>query len=295
MNCSVCPRLCGAYRGEKTASGFCAAPENAVVARAAPHFGEEPCISGVRGSGAVFFSGCNLRCVFCQNREISRSAGVGKAVSDAELRDIFKRLCETEVHNLNLVTPSHYHRAILRALEGFEPEIPIVWNSSGYELADTLAQLDGKIQVYMPDMKYSDSALAEKYSRAANYPDAAKLAIYEMYRQTGPCVLDENGLLTSGVLIRHLMLPGALDNTLGIIDWVASTFPRGSVMFSLMSQYTPPAEGLEGFPELQKRVTALEYDAAVSYMSLCGLDTGYTQEPTSATEEYLPEFDGTGV
>lgn len=295
MNCSVCPRLCGAYRGEKTASGFCVSPENAVVARAAPHFGEEPCISGVRGSGAVFFSGCNLRCVFCQNREISRSASVGKAVSDAELRDIFKKLCETGVHNLNLVTPSHYHRAILRALEGFEPEIPIVWNSSGYELADTLAQLDGKIQVYMPDMKYSDSSLSEKYSRAANYPDVAKLAISEMYRQTGPCVLDENGLLTRGVLIRHLMLPGALDNTLGVIDWVASTFPRGSVMFSLMSQYTPPAEGLEKFPELQKRVTALEYDAAVSYMSLCSLDTGYTQEPTSATEEYLPEFDGTGV
>ena len=293
-SCNLCPRECGADR-EAGASGFCRSPEDAVVCRAAPHFGEEPCISGSRGSGAIFFSGCNLRCVFCQNHEISRSADIGKIVSDAELREIMYRLCTRGVHNINLVTPSHFSEAILRALEGFTAGIPIVWNSSAYEKPETLHRLDGRVSVYLPDMKYSDAGLAARYSLAPDYPERAKRAIMEMFHQVGPCRFDTEGLIRSGVIVRHLMLPGALDNTLGVIDWVSETFPRGSVMFSLMSQYTPPSCGLDAFPELRKRVSPLDYDAAVSYMELCGLDFGYTQEPGSATEEMLPEFDCTGV
>lgn len=293
-SCNLCPRECGADRSAGPA-GFCLSPDSAVVCRAAPHFGEEPCISGIRGSGAIFFAGCNLRCVFCQNREISRSANAGKPVSDARLREIMKRLCESGVHNINLVTPSHFSAAVLRALDGFSACIPIVWNSSAYETPETLRLLEGRVSVYLPDMKYSDAGLAARYSLAPDYPARAKSAIMEMFRQTGPCRFDSDGLIKSGVIIRHLMLPDALDNTLGVIDWVSEAFPRGSVMFSLMSQYTPPSRGLEAFPELQKRVSPLDYDAAVSYMELCGLDFGYTQEPDSATEEMLPDFDGTGV
>jgi putative pyruvate formate lyase activating enzyme len=294
-NCTLCPRLCSAPRDEKSGSGACRAPDCAVVARAAPHYGEEPCISGTRGSGTVFFSGCCLHCVFCQNFEISEDVSVGKRVSDSELREIILSLRDTGVHNISLVTPGHYHNAICRALDGVELGVPLVWNSSGYERAETLAALEGKVQVYLPDMKYSSPALAARYSAAPNYPEVAKAAITEMYRQVGPCVFDGDGILQRGVLIRHLMLPDALDNTLGVIDWVSEAFPRGSVLFSLMSQYTPPERDLSRFPELCGRVSRIDYDAAVSYMELCGIDFGFTQEPESATDELLPNFDGTGV
>ncbi len=293
-SCNLCPRECGALRSN-TPAGFCLSPERAVVCRAAPHFGEEPCISGTRGSGAIFFAGCNLRCVFCQNREISRETGVGKTVSDSELREIIDRLRDGGVHNINLVTPSHFSASIFHALDGSDVGLPIIWNSSAYEKTETLRMFEGRVNVYLPDMKYSDAQLSARYSLAPDYPERAKSAIMEMFRQTGPCRFDSDGIIQSGVIIRHLMLPDALDNTLGVIDWVAETFPLGSVMFSLMSQYTPPSEGLEDFPELQKTVSPIDYDAAVSYMELCGLDFGYTQEPGSATEEMLPEFDGTGV
>lgn len=292
--CKLCPRECGVQRSG-SAGGFCRCPESAVVCRAAAHFGEEPCISGTRGSGAIFFSGCNLRCVFCQNREISRNTNVGKTVSAQELRGIMTRLRDSGVHNINLVTPTHFSRVILDALDGFSAGIPIVWNSSAYEKPETLRMLSGRVNIYLPDIKYSSSEIAARYSLAPDYPELAKQAVLEMFRQTGPCRFDDSGLLQSGVVIRHLMLPGALDNTLGVIDWVAEAFPRGSVMFSLMSQYTPPGEGLDAFPELKARVSPLDYDAAVSYMELCGLYFGYVQEPESATEELLPAFDGTGV
>lgn len=292
--CFECPRECGANRSDAP-SGFCRSPESAVVCRAAPHFGEEPCISGTRGSGAIFFAGCNLRCVFCQNREISRGSQVGKAVTPERLREIITELCDSGVHNINLVTPNHYSNAILRVLNGFDPGIPLVWNSSAYEKAETLRRFEGRIDIYLPDMKYSDPVLAGRYSMAPDYPEKSKAAISEMFRQVGPCRFDENGLMTRGVIVRHLMLPGALDNTLGVIDWFSGAFPRGSVMFSLMSQYTPPPESLDNFPELGRTVSALEYDAAVSYLKLCGLELGYTQELGSATEELLPDFDCTGL
>ena len=287
--CSICPRGCGVDRAGGQ-FGFCAVPDAPVVARAAPHFGEEPCISGTRGSGAVFFSGCNLRCVFCQNRTISRGEH-GKEITVAQLRGIFLRLRDEGVHNINLVTPSHYTRQIAEALSGLELGIPVVWNSSGYECVETLRMLDGLVQVYLPDLKYALTEPAKAYSGAADYPETAKAAILEMFRQTGPYRM-ENGQLRSGVLIRHLVLPGELENTKDVIDWVAETFRPGEVLVSLMSQYTPQP-GAEG--KLARRVTKAEYRAAERYMADCGIADGFTQERTSAKEEYTPDFHLQGI
>jgi putative pyruvate formate lyase activating enzyme len=264
-----------------------------MVCRAAPHFGEEPCISGTRGSGAVFFAGCNLRCVFCQNHAISRGAA-GEPVSVQGLRDIFLRLRDQGVHNLNLVTPTHYSAPIAEALAGLDLGIPVVWNSSGYESVETLRQLEGLVQVYMPDFKYADDALAARYSAAPDYPAVALAAITEMFRQTGPARLDAEGILQRGLLIRHLILPGAPENTLRVIDAVEDHFPAEQILFSLMCQYTP-MPGLEAFPELQRPVSRAEYDRCASYLDFSAISRGYTQSPESATEELIPAFDGTGV
>ncbi|MBQ7473467.1 MAG: 4Fe-4S cluster-binding domain-containing protein [Oscillospiraceae bacterium] len=292
--CSDCPRRCSALRGDEKAGGVCASPALPRVARAAPHFGEEPCLSGSRGAGAIFFTGCNLRCVYCQNREISRGVQAGKSVDAAALRDIMLRLRDEGVHCIDLVTPTHYVRTVRRALDGLSLGIPVVWNSSGYESVETLRTLEGLVQVYMPDYKYSDSALAARCSGAKDYPETAAAAIREMFRQTGPYRLDENGLLVSGVLIRHLILPGEIENSMGAIDFVAESFPRGSVLFSLMSQYTP-MPGLEKYPTLQRRVEAQENEHLIRYMHACGISDGYWQELSSATAEEIPAFDGTGV
>ena len=264
-----------------------------MVCRAAPHFGEEPCISGTRGSGAVFFAGCNLRCVFCQNREISRGAA-GEAVSAGKLRDIFLRLRDRGVHNLNLVTPTHYSEAIIEALTGLDLGIPVVWNSSGYESVGTLRRLEGLVQVYMPDFKYADTALADRYSAAPDYPQVALAAIREMFRQTGPFVMDDEGILRRGLLIRHLILPGSPENTLRVIDAVEDNFPAEQILFSLMSQYTP-MPGLEAFPELRRPISQAEYDRCASYLDFSDIAHGYYQSPESATDEMIPAFDGTGI
>lgn len=288
----LCPRRCGAdRRGGQT--GFCGVPETALVCRAAPHYGEEPCISGTRGSGAVFFAGCNLRCVFCQNHAISRGAA-GEPVSVRALRDIFLRLRDQGVHNINLVTPTHYSACIAEALAGLTLGIPVVWNSSGYESVETLRALEGLVQVYMPDFKYADPALAERYSAAPDYPAAALAAIREMYRQTGPFQMDGEGILQRGLLIRHLILPGSPENTLRVMDAVEDNLPAKNILFSLMSQYTP-MPGLEAFPELQRPVSQEEYDRCASYLDFSGIENGYTQSPESAGEELIPAFDGTGV
>ena len=291
--CSDCPRGCGALRGDGIRGGVCASPAQCVVARAAAHFGEEPCISGTRGAGTIFFTGCSLRCVYCQNREISRGKG-GRTVSSAELRDIMLRLRDEGVHNIDLVTPTHFVRAVRQALDGLELGIPVVWNSSGYESVETLRSLEGLVQIYMPDMKYSDSALAGRYSAAADYPGIATAAIKEMYRQTGPFVMGDDGLLRSGTLIRHLILPEALENSMGVIDFVADSFPRGGVLFSLMSQYTP-MPGLDRFPELSQRVDADLNARLINYARSSGIENGYWQETSSATDEMIPSFDCTGL
>ena len=279
--CSDCPRRCGAERSDTKSGGVCASPALPRVARAAPHFGEEPCISGSRGAGTIFFTGCNLRCVFCQNRAISRG-GEGRAVSVEALRSMMLRLRDEGVHCIDLVTPTHCLRAVREALEGLELGIPVVWNSSGYESVDALRTLEGLVQVYLPDYKYSDAALAKRYSAAADYPEAASAAIREMFRQTGPYRMDEDGLLVSGVLIRHLILPGEIENSMGAIDFVSESFPPGSVLFSLMSQYTP-IEGLEKYPALRRRVDPGENEHLIRYMRRCGLTDGYWQEISSAT------------
>lgn len=291
--CFDCPRKCGAKRGPTLPGGVCASPSLPRVARAAPHFGEEPCISGVRGSGAIFFTGCNLRCVFCQNHEISR-ASVGQTLTVEQLRSLMLRLRDQGVHNINLVTAGHFARAVAQALSGLSLGIPVVWNSSGYESVETLRLLEGLVQIYMPDLKYTKSEPAARYSAAADYPGRAMAAIREMYRQTGPYVMGEDGLLRSGVLIRHLILPGQELCAMDAIDFAAEEFPRGSVLFSLMSQYTP-MPGLERFPELQHGIDPETNRNLISYMQRRGVEDGYWQEPGSATEEMIPAFDGTGL
>lgn len=284
MSCSVCPRKCAAKRP----GGFCGMGDNPVIGRAAPHFWEEPCISGDRGSGAVFFAGCNLRCVFCQNYEIS-ALRRGKEITVSRLREIFSELTAQRVHNINLVTGTHFTPAIARALAE-KPPVPVVWNCGGYESVETLKLLEGKVQVYLPDMKYADAALAGRLSAAPDYPAVAKAAIREMFRQTGPYELDESGLLKKGVLIRHLVLPGELENTFSVLDWISETFRPGDVLVSLMGQYTPNGRG---GPD--RRLTAGEYRRAADYMAALGILEGYTQELESADGAYTPAFDGTGV
>ena len=289
MICTLCPRRCGAERTETEGHGFCGMPAGLRVARAALHLWEEPPLSGTRGSGTVFFSGCTLRCCYCQNREIS-AGGFGRAVTTGRLRDIFEELIAQGAHNINLVTPTHFLPWILPALEPKLP-VPVVYNCGGYESVETLRLLEGKVDVYLPDLKYADAALAARLSAAPDYFPAATAAIREMFRQTGPYVM-EDGLLKRGVMIRHLVLPGQLDNTRRCIDWVAQTFSPGQVLFSLMSQYTPQP-GSEG--PLGRHVTAGEYRSAVAYMKNCGITDGFTQERTAAREEYTPPFDLTGV
>lgn len=291
-NCNDCPRRCEARRTDETGGGVCLAAALPKVTRAAPHFGEEPCISGTRGSGAVFFSGCNLRCVFCQNREISRKS-TGRMLTVPELRETLLRLRDTGVHNINLVTGTHFVRPIAEALDGLDLGVPVVWNSSGYESVESLRLLDGLVQVYMPDFKYWKSDPAKRYSAAADYPEVARSAIREMFRQRGTVALDEDGMLRSGVLIRHLILPGQELAAMDVMDFAAEEFPAGSVLFSLMSQYTP-MPGLERFPELQGRVSPEVNSNLIAYMQKLGLE-GYCQEPEAATDEMIPAFDGTGV
>ena len=289
MICTLCPRRCGAERTETEGHGFCGMPAGLRVARAALHLWEEPPLSGTRGSGTVFFSGCTLRCCYCQNREIS-AGGFGRAVTTGRLREIFEELIAQGAHNINLVTPTHFLPWILPALEPRLP-VPVVYNCGGYESVETLRLLEGKVDVYLPDLKYADAALAARLSAAPDYFPAATAAIREMFRQTGPYVM-EDGLLKRGVMIRHLVLPGQPDNTRRCIDWVAETFSPGQVLFSLMSQYTPQP-GSEG--PLGRHVTAGEYRSAVDYMKNCGITDGFTQERTAAREEYTPPFDLTGV
>lgn len=288
-HCTICPRQCGADRTR--GKGRCRMPEGPVLARAALHHWEEPPLSGTRGAGTVFFSGCSLGCVFCQNDSISQQ-DFGREVSVLRLREIFQELIEAGAHNIDLVNPAHYAHAVAEALE--EPlSVPVVWNSGGYDRVETLRELEGKIQIYLPDYKYPDSEDAKKYAGAEDYPQIARDAIREMVRQTGPYWLDRDGILQSGVIIRHLILPGRLNQAKEVMDWVAETFPPHTVLFSLMSQYTPWGRAAE-FPELNRRLRKSEIRAACTYMENLGLD-GFAQEESAARAEYIPSFDLTGV
>jgi len=292
MECRICPRQCGVDR--ISVRGVCRMGEEAVVARAAPHYGEEPCISGEKGSGTVFFAGCTLRCVFCQNYELSRGRQ-GESVTPRQLADIFRRLEGQGVHNLNLVTGTQFVPAILEALELAGPSIPVVWNSSGYETPDTVRALSRYVSVFLPDMKYALSGPAHRYSYAGDYPQRAQKAIETMVECTGPYELDgDTGLLKKGVLIRHLVLPGQVENTRRVIRWVSETFLPGEVLFSLMAQYTPCGE-LEKYPELQRTVTQAEWAACLEALEASDITDGFVQELEAAGEEMIPAFDGTGV
>lgn len=293
MLCRQCPRNCGARREESVPGGVCAMPSLPVVARAALHFWEEPPISGKRGSGTVFFSGCPLRCVFCQNSTISQD-GFGKPVTVGRLREIFEELVAQGAHNVNLVTPTHFTHAVIEALERGGPlPVPVVWNTGGYENLETLRSLEGKVQVYLPDLKYLDRERSRRYSAAPDYPEVAAAAIREMVRQTGPCVFDGEGLLKRGVVIRHLLLPGGLPEARAVMDWVAESFEPGTVRFSLMSQYVPLGRAAE-YPEIDRRLRRSEIRSAQEYMAALDL-SGYVQGEEAASGEYVPLFDLTGV
>ncbi len=289
LNCTACPRRCGADR--ETARGFCGAPAVFKAARAAKHFWEEPCISGTNGSGTVFFSGCSLRCVYCQNRSISHD-GFGKELTDAQLLRVFDRLIEAGAHNLNLVNPTHYAERLAPLLRSYHSPVPVVYNSSGYERVETLQALEGLVDVYLPDLKYCTAEVARRYSGAEDYFPVAAAAIKEMKRQQ-PHDEFQNGLLQKGVIIRHLILPKNTNRSLEILRFIADTFGT-ETMVSLMAQYTPCGD-LSAFPELQRRITAREYEKVVDALEALGFENAYVQERSSAGEGFIPAFDLTGL
>lgn len=277
-SCRVCPRECGVNRLKNEKLGFCRSGLNPVVSSASPHHGEEPPLSGTSGSGTIFLTNCNLRCVYCQNYPISQ-LGNGAERTPAELACQMLWLQEQACHNLNLVTPTHFMPQILKALgiareRGFN--LPIVYNTSGYESIEALRLLDGIVDIYMPDMRYSDDAAARKYSIAPDYPDINRAAVKEMYRQVGKLVLDEDGIARRGLIIRHLVLPGGLSGTGSILKFLAEEISK-DVYISLMSQYFPAFKANEK-KELSRRITADEYEEAYQMMQKYGLENGWVQE-----------------
>ena len=292
MNCMLCGHRCGADRAENE-TGFCSMGETAVLSKVMLHKWEEPCISGTNGSGAIFFAGCSLRCAFCQNWEISHMRK-GLPVDIDRLRDIFDELADQGAHNINLVNPTHFVPFIQKAFKRYQKLIPVVYNTHGYDSLDALHRMDGIVDVYLPDLKYTYSLPARRYSSAPNYFEVAKVAIDEMFRQVGPVQYDENGLLKKGVIIRHLVLPGQIDSAKDVIDYVADHFEKGSVLFSLMSQYIPCGEATR-YPEINRRLTQEEYDEVSQYLMDSPIDNGFMQELDSADEQYVPDFDLSGV
>ncbi|MBR0229258.1 MAG: radical SAM protein [Clostridia bacterium] len=286
--CTLCPRQCRADRAVKP--GFCGMGESPRVARAALHFWEEPCVSGTRGSGTVFFSGCTLRCAFCQNYEISH-LGQGKEITVRRLADIFKMLEDQGAHNINLVTATPFTYAVLDALSLYRPNIPIVWNTGGYETVDTLKLLEGAVDIYLPDLKHVSPRLSKLCAGAPDYFEVASQAIREMCRQTGPAVYDAEGMMQKGVIVRHLILPGCTMDSCKALDFIAEQLPKETPV-SLMRQYTPSPHCK--IPGLDRRITDAEYQRVLEHFEALGL-TGYTQEKESADAAYTPPFDLTGV
>lgn len=294
--CNLCPRACRVNRKESLEGegslGYCRCGVNPIISRAALHYWEEPCISGTRGAGTVFFAGCNLSCVYCQNYEISELRK-GIEVTPERLREIYFELIGQGAHNIDLVTPTHFAHAVFQSLREPLP-VPVVWNCGGYESVHTVSFLRKKVQCWLPDLKYAESDIAARYSRCPDYFEKASAAIEQMFRQTGPYELDGDGLLRKGVLIRHLILPGQVENTKAVIRYVAETFAPGDVLFSLMRQYVPCGRAAE-FPEINRRITDEEYEECESYMEEMGIIDGYVQQKDSSDKIFIPAFDGTGV
>ena len=284
--CRLCPRNCGATRTETAGDGFCRAGTLPVVSRAAAHYWEEPCLSGTRGSGAVFFSGCTLRCVFCQNAVISRNAERGVALNARQLCELFERVEALGVHNLNLVTPTHFAPTIFEALRMRKPSVPVVWNSNGYEKPEMIEAARGLVDVFLPDFKYAKASSGEQLAHAPDYFEVALRAIRAMCAQTGAPVYDDDGMLQSGTLVRHLVLPLRVDETVTILQTIARELPEGTPV-SLMRQYTP-MNGI-AVKGLDRRLTKREYDRACEAMLSLGLP-GYMQEKEAATSAFTPAF-----
>ena len=292
--CTLCPRNCRIDRSAGK-TGFCGADDKVYLARAALHFWEEPCISGEAGSGAVFFSGCNLRCVYCQNHEISRM-DAKKEVTVRRLADIFIEQQERGALNINLVTPTHYIPQIKVALDMARDlglELPVVYNTSGYETVEALKSLQGYVQVYLPDFKYMDGELAKRYSGATDYPDRAKMALAEMVQQVGAPEFSEDGILQKGVVVRHLVLPNCVGDSKAIIRYLYQQY-RDDIFISIMNQYTPLKQ-VEHIPELNRRITQEEYDEVVDYAIALGVENGFIQEGETQSESFIPAFDFEGV
>lgn len=302
VGCTLCPRECKIDRKAGNI-GVCGCDDTLMVSRAALHMWEEPCISGDEGSGTVFFSGCPLKCIFCQNSDISGGAA-GKKISVERLAEIFIEQQNRGANNINLVTPTHYATQIVKALGLVGQKnllhIPVVYNTGGYEKVETLKKLEGYVDVYLPDFKYFDANLANKYSKAADYPDVAKAALAEMFRQVGKPQFDDRGIMTKGIIVRHLVLPGNIEDSKKVIKYLYETY-GDDIYLSIMSQYTPmkafePGGKLhDTYPELSRKLTANEYDEVVDYAIELGVENAFIQEGDVALESFIPAFDCEGV
>lgn len=301
-SCNFCPRNCGIDRFKRT--GYCKSPANITAARAALHHWEEPCISGFRGSGTVFFTGCTLRCCFCQNYRIS-SEGFGREISTGRLADIFLELQAQGAHNINLVTATQYLPSVLEALAAVEGElqIPVVYNCGGYETPETIDALARFVDIWLPDLKYLSPCLSKKYSQAEDYFEVASRAVGRMIRLAGPPVFEEyqnpdtgrtGRLMIKGVIIRHMVLPGHKDDSINLMHWIHKNLPKGQFLISLMSQYTPFYRSSE-YPEINRRITTYEYEKVLDTAIGLGLTDGFMQEKSSAKEEYTPPFELEGI
>lgn len=295
-DCTLCPRECHVNRNAGEI-GYCGQPAALMAARAALHFWEEPCLSGANGSGAVFFSGCNLRCVYCQNYEIAHGLS-GREITVSRLSDIFLELQEKGAHNVNLVTPTHFVPQIITALETAKKQglsIPIVYNTSAYEKTDTLKRLSGLVDIYLPDLKYFDSTLSSRYSHASDYFETAAAAISEMVRQTGTLVFtgDADSLMQKGVIVRHLLLPGCEQDTRRILHYLHSTY-KNDIYISIMNQYTPLSQ-VADIPQLNRKISSREYEKIIDYAISIGIENGFIQEGETALESYIPPFDCEGI
>lgn len=292
MICTACPRKCAVERVDNQPSkGFCKMPYNAVLARAGLHYWEEPVISGNRGSGAMFFSGCSLRCVFCQNFKISHE-NFGKEISKEKFIDIIKDLEDKGAHNINLVNPTHFVPFIYDVLSNYRPTVPVIYNSGGYDTVESLKLLDGLVNIYLPDLKYFDSDISKKYSSAHNYFDYASAAILEMRRQTKTDVI-ENGIMKKGLIIRHLVLPKNTEQSIKLLNWIKDNLSLDTYI-SLMSQYTPCGRTYE-YKELNRKIMSAEYSKVLDEFERLGFINGFMQQRTSAKEEYIPDFDLSGI
>lgn len=290
--CNICPRKCNKIRNEDIGQGICKMPYLPVISNYSLHKWEEPCISGTNGSGTIFFAGCNLHCMYCQNYKISHD-NIGKKISEKELVNIMYELIDSGAHNINLVNPTHYTHILKNVLSNNKFDVPIIYNSSGYDDIDSLKSLEGLIDIYLPDLKYSNLELGIKYSKCGNYFEIATKAIKEMYRQVGSNIYNSEGLIQKGLIVRHLILPNNTNNTIEILKWCKDNLSQ-DILISIMAQYIPMGK-LEEHQEINRKINKIEYNKVVKYMFDNNIDNGYIQDLTSAKQIYIPDFDNENI